>query len=192
MSVRLVALGGSIGQPGRPSRTESALRRAAAAAVGAGAEVEFFVGEQLRLPLYDPSSAVRDVKARQLVEAVRRADALLIASPAYHGAVSGLIKNALDYFEDLREDVRPYLEQRVVGCIGVGAGPQGPAATLRGLRDIVHALRGWPTPLGVVIGGAPADLSGGPDDRTVDQLESMGTEVADFARTRAPARSLLG
>ncbi|MFG2631361.1 NADPH-dependent FMN reductase [Streptomyces sp. NPDC048473] len=192
MTVRLVALGGSIGQSGRPSRTETALRRAAAAAVGAGAEAEFFVGEQLRLPLYDPSSSVRDPKARRMLEAVRQADALLIASPAYHGAVSGLIKNALDYFEDLREDSRPYLEQRVVGCIGVGAGPQGPAAALRSLRDIVHALRGWPAPLGVVIGAAATDLSGGPEDRTADQLSSMGVEVTDFARTRAAARPLLG
>ncbi|OAR26378.1 hypothetical protein A8W25_13245 [Streptomyces sp. ERV7] len=192
MSVRLVAIGGSIGRPGRPSRTEAALRRATAAAVEAGAEAEFFVGEQLRLPLYDPSSTVRDARTRDLLDAVRRADALLIASPAYHGAVSGLIKNALDYFEDLREDCRPYLEQRVVGCIGVGAGPQGPAAALRSLRDIVHALRGWPTPLGVVVGAAPTDLSGGRDDRTAAQLDAMGSEVADFARMRSAARPLLG
>ncbi|CAM5423699.1 NADPH-dependent FMN reductase [Streptomyces avidinii] len=192
MSVRLVAIGGSIGASGRPSRTETALRRSAAAAVAAGAEAEFFVGEQLRLPLYDPSSAVRDLRAQQLLEAVRRADAVLIASPAYHGAVSGLVKNALDYFEDLREDSRPYLEQRVVGCIGVGSGPQGPAAALRSLRDIVHALRGWPTPLGVVVGAAPTDLSGGPDDRTAAQLDAMGTELTDFARIRTAARPLLG
>ncbi|MFG2988389.1 NADPH-dependent FMN reductase [Streptomyces sp. NPDC048257] len=190
MSVRLVAIGGSIGPAGRPSRTETALRRSAAAAVAAGAEAEFFVGEQLRLPLYDPSSRVRDVRAQRLLEAVRRADALLIASPAYHGAVSGLVKNALDYFEDLREDSRPYLEQRVVGCIGVGSGPQGPAAALRSLRDIVHALRGWPTPLGVVIGAAPTDLSGSPDDRTAAQLDAMGIEVTGFARAWTAARPL--
>ncbi|MER7822917.1 NADPH-dependent FMN reductase [Streptomyces sp. NPDC096097] len=192
MSVRLVAIGGSIGASGRPSRTETALRRSAAAAVAAGAEAEFFVGEQLKLPLYDPSSAVRDLRAQRLLEAVRRADAVLIASPAYHGAVSGLVKNALDYLEDLREDARPYLEQRVVGCIGVGSGPQGPAAVLRSLRDIAHALRGWPTPLGVVVGAAPTDLSSGSDDRTAAQLDAMGIELTDFVRTRTAARQLLG
>ncbi|MEU6309692.1 NADPH-dependent FMN reductase [Streptomyces sp. NPDC047014] len=192
MSVRLVALGGSLGASGRTSRTEAALRRAATAAVVAGAEVEFFVGEQLRMPLYDPSSPVRGERARRLVEAVRRADALLIASPAYHGAVSGAVKNALDHLEDLRDDPRPYLEQRAVGCIGVGAGPQGPAAALRGLRDIVHALRGWPTPLGVVIGAAPADGPGGAGDRTAAQLDAMGAEVTDFARLRAAARQTAG
>jgi FMN reductase len=37
----------------------------------------------------------------ELVEAVRGADGIIIAAPGYHGTVSGLVKNALDYLEDL-------------------------------------------------------------------------------------------
>jgi hypothetical protein len=34
----------------------------------------------------------------------------IVGSPGYHGAISGLVKNALDYIEDLREDPRVYLD----------------------------------------------------------------------------------
>ena len=36
----------------------------------------------------------------------RGAHALIIGSPGYHGGISGLVKNALDYLEELREDPR--------------------------------------------------------------------------------------
>ena len=41
--------------------------------------------------------------------AYRWADGLLVASPGYHGGISGMMKNALDYVEDLRADERVYL-----------------------------------------------------------------------------------
>ena len=72
---------------------------------------------------------------------------IIVASPAYHGGVSGLVKNALDYVEDLRDAKRPYLDGRAVGCIACAGGWQAAVATLTGLRSISHALRGWPTPL---------------------------------------------
>ena len=96
------------------------------------------------------------VEARQaaLVGAVRACDGLIIASPGYHGSVSGLVKNALDGLEDLRDDRRPYLHGRAVGLIVTADGAQAGGSTLAALRSVVHALRGWPTPLGVVMGGA--------------------------------------
>jgi len=41
-----------------------------------------------------------------------------------------------------------------VGCIATAAGWLGAVNTLGALRDIVHALRGWPTPLGAAINSA--------------------------------------
>ncbi len=60
--------------------------------------------------------------------------------------MSGLIKNALDYIEDLRTDQRCYLDERAVACIVSAAGWQAVGSTLGSLRSIIHALRGWPTP----------------------------------------------
>jgi FMN reductase len=45
-----------------------------------------------------------------------------------------------------------------VGCIVTAAGWQGCNTTLGALRSIVHALRGWPTPLGVTLNTAGVRL----------------------------------
>lgn len=83
--------------------------------------------------------------------AVREADALVIGSPGYHGGVSGLVKNAIDLLEDTRADQRVYFDGMPVGLIVSAAGWQAGGVTLAALRGIVHAMRGWPTPVGVAI-----------------------------------------
>src|SRR3546814_16888896 len=65
--------------------------------------------------------------------------------------VSGLIKNALDYVQDMAKDERVYFEGRAVGLIAVAAGWQATGTTLATLRSITHALRGWPTPMAVAV-----------------------------------------
>ncbi len=56
---------------------------------------------------------------------VREADGLILATPAYHADMSGLLKNAIDLLEDLREEPRPYLDGRAVDCIVTAYGWQG-------------------------------------------------------------------
>jgi FMN reductase len=98
------------------------------------------------MPLYDPSKEITSPLARRLVSELAAADGVVLASPAYHGSISGLVKNALDHVEELRNDERPYLSGRAVGCLAVAQGWQGAVSTLAALRDVTHALRGWPTP----------------------------------------------
>lgn len=131
------------------SSSERVLRAALREVERHGAEVAVFAGPDLVLPLYAPECADRDAKAERLLGLVRRADAIVIASPGYHGSISGMIKNALDYVEDTANDERPYFDGRPVGCIACAYGWQATGSTLIALRTIVHALRGWPTPLGV-------------------------------------------
>jgi FMN reductase len=175
----VVGIGGTV-RPG--SSTDGALRVALGSAGAGGAEVLHFAGSQLAgLPLYSPTDSERSPAARELVEAVRIADGLIIASPGYHASLSGMVKNALDYLEDLREDERPYLSGRGVGCIATGAGWQATVSTLAALRAIVHALRGWPTPLGAAINTADGRVSEN-EERTRFQLQTVGTEVVEFAQ----------
>ena len=173
-----------------PSSTEHALNVALAAARDAGAETVMFGGPFLaRLPIYDPSRPERTPEAQELLAAVRRADGLVLASPAYHAGISGMIKNAIDLIEDLRQDARPYLDGRAVGCIVTAFGWQGGGTTLTSFRTIVHALRGWPTPIGVTLNTAETIF--GPDGNCVDaraasQLTLLAQQVVGFAR-RLPA-----
>ena len=95
------------------------------------------------------------------------------------------MKNALDYIEDLREDPRVYLDNTPWGCISCAYGWQAAVGTLGQLRSIGHALRAWPTPLGVAINSADEiwDDAGGLTDAAVqDQLDMLATQVLAFAR----------
>jgi FMN reductase len=166
----IVGIGGTTRQD---SGTERALVTALAHAKAAGCETRLFGGADLAvLPIYDPADDSAAVARRALVGAVRDCDGLIIASPGYHGSVSGLIKNALDGLEDLRGDTRCYLDGRAVGLIVTADGAQAGGSTLAALRAIVHALRGWPTPLGVVMSGTDADQ---------DRIEMMVDQVVGFA-----------
>lgn len=179
--MRVVGIGGS---PRPGSAAENALRVALAEAERLGAEVELFGGERLLMPLYDPRGGHRSAQARRLIGAVAGADGVLLATPAYHGGISGLVKNGIDYLEELREDVRPYLSGRAVGCVAVSDGRQGAVTALGTLRGVAHALRGWPTPLGVALDDVSSCF--GPDGACVDarsrgQLMTLAAQVVEFA-----------
>ncbi|GAA3460281.1 NADPH-dependent FMN reductase [Saccharothrix longispora] len=185
MTVTVVGIGGSLRSN---SQSERAMRIALAGAADAGAKVVEVAGPDLVLPFYDPSVPGRPDNARRLVEALRVADGVVLVSPGYHGTVSGLIKNALDYVEDLRGDERPYLDGRAVGCVAAAQGWQASVTTLTALRSIVHALRGWPTPLGAALNSREVDfdLEGGCSVPAVaDQLRTIGRQVAEFAVSKA-------
>lgn len=176
--IRLVAIGGTI-KPG--SSTERALGVAVAAARAKGAAVEVFASAELvALPHYGTPAAAESPVGRELVRAARAADGILIASPGYHGSVSALVKNAIDYLEDLARDDRPYLDGRTVGLIATAYGYQAAVSTLVALRTIAHALRGWPTPMGAAV-RTTADLFDETghcrDDATRGQLELVARQV---------------
>ncbi len=127
-TISIVAIGGST----RPdSSSERAVRLAARGAQEAGAHVTTITGRELMLPIYDTETSDRTPQALALVEAIRGADGLLVASPSYHGGVSGMMKNALDYIEDLAAHDPPYLHGRAVGCIAVAYGWQATVSTLQ-------------------------------------------------------------
>ncbi|WP_187335936.1 NADPH-dependent FMN reductase [Novosphingopyxis iocasae] len=181
MSVKIVAIGGTVSSP---SSTEMALRAATQPAIEAGAHVDVFGGEYLSdLPFYRGPGHAKDT-GREMVEAVRQSDALILAAPGYHGTVSGLVKNALDYLEDLAKDSRPYLHGRSVGLIATAYGDQASMSTLLTMRSIVHALRGWPTPMGATVRTYPGLFSPEGeclDDRARMQLRLVGEQSLNGA-----------
>lgn len=183
----IVGLGGTLRAN---SSTERALRFCLEAVEKQGGRTRLFAAEELDLPMYAPHELERTPRALELVKTLRDADAVVVGSPGYHGAVSGLVKNALDYIEDLREDPRVYLDNTPWGCISCAYGWQAAVGTLTQLRGIGHALRAWPTPLGVAINSAEPiwDQSGALADTdqgkaVANQLELLATQVLAFAQT---------
>jgi FMN reductase len=183
----ILGIGGTL----RPfSSSEVALRNALGAAARQGATTEILTAEDLGLPMYDPQQADDLEAARYLLEAVRRADCLIIATPGYHGGMSGFLKNVLDYLQGLAADPEPYIHNKAVGCIVSAAGWQAGATVLASVRSTVHALRGWPTPLGVVINSALAPFGPGGevvDPKVDEQLTILANQVVTFGRARMGA-----
>jgi FMN reductase len=189
-ALHIVGIGGTM-KAG--SNTELALGAILGFARESGAVTTLIAGAELaQLPLYAPEATTRTPAERRLVETVRRADGLVLATPSYHAGMSGLIKNAIDLLEDLRDDALPYLDGRAVGCVVVGAGKQGPGATLSSVRTIVHALRGWPTPLGLTLNSSEPlfDAAGNPIDPQIrDSMRVVASQVFEFAQRFASHRA---
>jgi FMN reductase len=143
----IVVLGGSLRAE---SRSNCVIRWCAAQCQERGGSTAAFAGPDLNFPFYG-SGATHCDGVRRFLAALADAHGVVVVSPAYHGTVSGLVKNALDYANELRDPARPYLDGRPLGCVAVSKGPQGAASTLATLRTIGHALRVWPTPLGVTL-----------------------------------------
>ncbi|WBH17740.1 NADPH-dependent FMN reductase [Sphingomonas radiodurans] len=179
----VVGIGGTIGGP---SSTERALRIALDAACEQGFRTRMFGGDDMaKLPLYDPKAVTRTPEEQEFVTTVRAASALIIASPGYHGSISGVVKNALDLLEETARDAdRPYLADMPVGLIATAYGWQATGSTIAALRSIVHALRGWPTPFAATINSQLTkfdDEGGANDPAVVEQLRLIGKQVARFA-----------
>ena len=183
-----------IGATAQPdSSTEQALVLALAAAQRAGARTRMFGSAALTaLPHYLTPASRKCDRGLELVDQVRAADGLILASPGYHGSVSGLVKNAIDYLEETAKDRRPYLDGIPVGLIVTAYGWQATGSTLAALRSIAHALRGWPTPLGVTINTVGGVFKEGccADAAVAAQLEIVGQQVSEFARLRMQSISL--
>lgn len=181
-AVHVVGIGGTL-EGG--SMNERAVRAVLTQAACLGATTTLLTGPDLDLPLYLPGVRDRTAQARRLVDELRRADAIVLGSPAYHGGVSGLIKNAIDYAEDLRDGEHRYFHGKPVACIATAAGWQGGATTLAALRSIVLALRGWPIPRDVLINSRDSAVANAapklPDD-LVRSLKAAAAQLLGFVR----------
>jgi FMN reductase len=183
----IVGVGGTLRDG---STSQRALQLALASAEELGAATRMFAGSALNLDPFDPGDPHRSEETIALVDALRKSDGVILSSPCYHGSISGLLKNALDYTEDLRCDQRPYLSDRAVGLIVCADGIQAMGSTLATLRAIVHALRGWPTPSAATINSAqrPFDASGAcRQAETQDQVRRVAEQVVEVAFLRRQA-----
>lgn len=143
--VKIVGIGGSL-------RTDSysmqALNIAAERAQAMGAEVQVLDLKDMNLPFCDGGSDYPDYPDVEVMrKAVTAANGLIIATPEYHGSVSGVIKNALDLmsFE--------HIDGKVTGVISV-LGGQPNSNALNDMRVIMRWVHAWVIPEQIAIGQA--------------------------------------
>lgn len=145
-----------------------------------GATTELIDVAALGLPVYTADNPASGPEVQALLAALRRSNGVIISTPGYHGGPSGLIKNALEYVEWMSADDRPYLDGRAIGLIVTAAGLQASVSALMAMRSTVHALRGWPTPLGVPVNTADTPVPTG-EPSVINRVAIMAGQVVDFA-----------
>jgi FMN reductase len=178
-----VAIAGFAGTSNPASSTLAALRLVLDAARAEGATAELFDAGSLALPMYE-SGAEPSEAVLAFAETMYRADAVVWSSPLYHGTISGIFKNAIDWLEVLSDRDPPYLSDKPVGLVGVAAGAQSLQA-ITAMEHIVRSLRGWTVPLVVPINRASEvfDKQGIiKDARVASSLAALGAEVVRAAK----------
>jgi azobenzene reductase len=90
-------------------------------------------------------------------QAVAQADAIVLATPEYHGSVSGVLKNALDH---LGQD---HFRGKAVLAVSAAGGALG-VSSLQQLQAIVRALHGINAPEWISVGGGEASAWGSAPD----------------------------
>lgn len=181
----IVGLGGT---PRAGSTTERALAHALRSAEKAGAQTRLFGGEFLeRLPHFNPGPNGPSPEQSELADAVRAAHGIILATPGYHGSLSGIVKNALDTLELTRNDAHPYFHGKPVGIIITADGAQAGGTTLMAVRSIIHAMRGWPTPFGAALNSQGLFDEAGEfrEPKDARQIDTVAEQVMEFANMRA-------
>jgi azobenzene reductase len=104
-----------------------------------GADVELFELYQKPIPFYEPDyvlgSAPVDAHLRELLTLADEADAIALSTPEYHGGVTGVLKNALDFLE------KRHFQGKAVLSMATAGGAVA-VSTLQQLQAIVRYVHG--------------------------------------------------
>jgi FMN reductase len=143
--IHIVGLNGSL-RPG--SYSKQALEISLKQAEQLGAKVELLDLQVLKLPFCSGATAYPEYPdVEYLQSTVANADGLILATPEYHGSVSGVLKNALDLLSF------DQLAGKVTAAISI-LGGQANSNALNDLRLITRWVHAWMIPEQIAIGQA--------------------------------------
>ena len=168
--VKIVGIGGSL----RPdSYSQSALNIALQRVEALGAVTETLDLRTMKLPFCDGGDEYPGYPdLERLRSTVKQADGLILATPEYHGSVSGVLKNALDLMSF------DQLDGKVAGLISV-LGGQPNSNALNDMRLIMRWVHAWVIPEQIAIGQAWKAF--GADGKLLD--EKLSQRFDQFAQS---------
>jgi NAD(P)H-dependent FMN reductase len=139
--LRVLGVSGSLRQQ---SKTALALRLFLDFVVKQGAEGHMLDLRSVELPMYRPDRETPSEAQKDITAEVEWADAFVLATPDYHGSMSGAMKNFLDYhWEELAGKVFGYI------CSSHEKG----LTVMDQMRTVVRQCYGWSMPYGVAFDG---------------------------------------
>jgi chromate reductase len=173
--MRVLGISGSL----RRDSYNSALLRAAAERLPAGAELVEF--EQLgEIPPYDADLEEGPAPAavEELRQAMRDADAVLIATPEYNHSLPGQLKNALDWAS--RPAGKSALAGTPAAAIGASTGMFGAVWAQAEARKVLGALGGRVVERELPISGAAEHYADGRLELSAEQSEQLEQLLAEL------------
>jgi chromate reductase, NAD(P)H dehydrogenase (quinone) len=183
--MRVLGISGSL----RRDSFNSALLRAAAERLPAGAELVEFerLGE---IPPYDEdveATGIEPAAVRELREAIRGADAVLVATPEYNHSIPGQLKNALDWAS--RPAGRSALSGKPAAAIGASTGMFGAVWAQAETRKVLGAMGGRVVEAELPIAHAHELPSGDRLELAPEQAERLEQILAELVASaeREPA-----
>jgi len=173
--MRVLGISGSL----RSGSLNSALLRAAAERLPAGAELVEYerLGE---IPPYDEDVELEATPAvvEELRQAVREADAVLIATPEYNHSIPGQLKNALDWVS--RPAGKSALNGKPAAAIGASTGMFGAVWAQAELRKVLSALGGRVVQTELPVGHAKDQLDGERLELSSQQSQQLEEILAEL------------
>ena len=170
MTIRLLAVCGSMREKSYSSRLAMMGLEAAAEH---GAETRLLELNAIDLPTYNPDNeAVDHPGLLAATEAVNWADAFLLASPDYHGSMSGAMKNFLDfYWSEFAGKLFGYL------CASHEKG----LTVMEQMRTSVRQCYGWSLPYGVSVHGSQDfDSTGLTNPQVARRLKMLARDLVVY------------
>ncbi len=109
------------------------------------AETHLLDLHKVKMPTFSPNSSVQSGKRiREVTEEVNWADVLILATPDYHGSMSGTMKNFLDhYWQEFAGKTFGYI------CTSHEKG----LTVMDQMRTAVRQCYGWSLPYGISVNG---------------------------------------
>jgi chromate reductase, NAD(P)H dehydrogenase (quinone) len=184
--VKILAFAGSTR---KASYNKRILQYAVDGARAAGAEVTHIDLRDFLLPIYDGDLEKEEGKpenAQKLFDMFMEHQGFLIASPEYNSAVSGVLKNTIDWVSRPVPHSKPLaaFDHKVAALLSASTGALGGLRGLAALRAILSNIKVIVIPDQV---GVPkvAELFEGDEQKINDEkkqhsLENLGKKLVDF------------
>lgn len=155
-----------------------------------GHQVTVFDLYRKPLPFYSPDASFAGHESvRELNRILLESDAIALATPEYHGSLSGVLKNALDHLS------QEHFGGKAVLSMSSAGGEVG-VSSLQQLQAIVRNLHGINSPEWISLGGSQRLLLGQPGGEGARRLRARIGQALDCfvdlaARTRTRKEDIL-
>ena len=179
--LRILGLSGSIGRESKNSRL---VLLALEKAEEMGAEIEFWDLVEKPLPLVGEEGCWQDTNVKEFQELASSCDAFVASSPEYHGTMSGVMKNTLDWVYKDHVGGKPFAVMSTLGGMAN-------SNTLNHMRICLRWLHCWVIPEQLAVGNVKEafDEDGKLADEEVEQrLSTLVSSLIDAGQRLTQVR----